>query len=150
MLFEISLKNHVSILADRDHRDLQEYSVDYRITDINENRFSVQYQGFCETISKGQEFCYGITVDILTGEALEVTDFITLDEQLLEKIQDGEIKYTSGPGYDKERVLQEAEWFLDNYNEDILNLKNCFFLEENELYLILQTNNSFILLEVNL
>lgn len=153
MLFDLSLRNNVSIMTDRDHRDLQEYSVDYRITDINENRFSVQYHGFCETIWKAQEFCYGITIDILTGEALEVTDFITLDEQLLERIKDGEIKYTSGPGYDENIVLIETQWFLDSYNEGLLNLQNCFFLEGQTLYLILtmhQGNSNFILLEVNL
>lgn len=151
-LFALSINGEDSFLFNRDTRDLIEYSSHYTITKWNEDILSIKYYGYLCSISRAKEFCYGVTINTKTGEEEEISKYVQIDEELVNNVENGSIKYYSSPEYDKAYVVAMVEGFVMNY--DILsNKNNMFFISEKLVNLIipvLQGNGNYIILELKL
>lgn len=150
-LFEQSLMNDVSFLVGRDMRGLVEYNMDYVITKANEYVFSIQYQGQLYSVNHGNNICSGITIDIRTGERIDLSEVITLDNTLIEKIRNGQIEYIDSAGYEEEFIIELVEEFLTNYQEGLLDTYSCYFLEDGMVNLIIQMshgNSNYIIVKI--
>ena len=149
-LFALSIGNDDSFLVGRGIRDIKEYCVDYTITKFDDDAFSIKYYGHLYSISRAKEFCYGITLRVQTGETAEVSDFIFVDEGLIEKLKKGDIKYHSSPQYDEAFVIDTVSEFIENF-DFLPNKTSLFFIDEKAVNLILpvtQGNSNYIVLEV--
>lgn len=152
ILFDISIENDDSFLVDRNTRELKEYYSDYTITKYDEDTFSIKYYGHVYSISHAREFCYGITINTSTGEMKQISDFISVDAELIKKLENGSIIYDSPPKYEKDFVLEAVTKFIDEY-DTLANKNNMFFIDETSVNLIIPVsygNSNYIILEIPL
>ncbi len=152
ILFDISIENNDSFLVGRDTREITEYYSDYTITKYDENIFSIKYYGHLYSISHAREFCYGVTIDANTGEMNQISDFISVDGELIKNIENGSITYDSHPMYEKDFVIEAASKFIEGY-DTLENKTNIFFIDENTVYLIIPVsygNSNYIILDIPL
>lgn len=152
-LFWQSLGYDDSFLVKRDTRDLREYRMDYVITKANENIVSVQYTGQISDIGHGHNRCYGITIDLRTGEKIDLLDIMALDRTLVERLKNKEIEYIDHAGYEEDVVIELVENFITDYNSGYINTYDNYFLEDNIVNLIVPVsggNSNYIILRVPL
>ncbi len=150
LLFALSIGNDDGFLIGRDIRDIKEYCSDYTITKSDDDFFSIKYYGHLYSISHARVFAYGITIDTKTGETRNISDFFSINEDLIKKLEKGEIKYHSAPMYDKSFVVETVLDFIESYNI-LPNKNNLFFISENCINLIIpvnQGNSNYIILEI--
>ncbi|MDL2281265.1 hypothetical protein LJC10_05345 [Selenomonadales bacterium OttesenSCG-928-I06] len=173
LLFDLSTGEH---LTERDFLGHREYYTNYTITKSDENLFSIKFYKYIGAISNSSRYCAGVTIDPKTGELKEVTDYITIDESLIEKVKDGRIKYYTGPRYKdsdteysigkmeevsgsqmkKEYALKLVAEFIedyrkysDKYPQDYKN--NSFYISDDFINLIILktfSNQTYIILEI--
>lgn len=150
-LFEQSLMDDDSFLVGRDMRGLVEYHMDYVISKANDYLFSIQYEGQLYSVNHGHNLCSGITIDIQTGERIDLSEIIVLDDTLVEKIKNGQIEYIDSAGYEEEYIIELLEEFLTNYQEGLLDTYSCYFLEDDLVNLIIpmsRGNSNYIVVKV--
>lgn len=112
--------------------------------------FSIRYESAINTVERYHNFCNGITINTHTGEAQPVSDFLTIDEAILAQIENDEIRY-SETGYTKEEVLDIVKQFIEDYQQGLQDEYNCFYLEEDSIYLIVPVaggNMNYFTLEI--
>lgn len=137
-LFSGSVRNDTRDLVGRDNTDEKERNADYMIIMADENMFSIKYESYIYTVWNAYEFCNGVTVDIHTGECMKISDFVSVDESLIEKVKNEEIEYFS-PGFRKEYVLYLLESFIEDYNNGSVDTYNCFYADEDYVYIVIPT-----------
>lgn len=148
-LFLESIGKEDSFLLNRDNRGLVEYNVDYVITKADEEIFSVKYWGDICAIDHQHRICSGITIDVQTGEKVKLSDYIRLNENLVQQVQKGEILYEDEAGYEIDFVISCVESFINNYRTE--EAYSCYYLEENTINLIIpmyQGNANYIILKI--
>ncbi|MDL2281262.1 hypothetical protein LJC10_05330 [Selenomonadales bacterium OttesenSCG-928-I06] len=173
ILFDLSIHN---ILTDRDLRQIREYYTNYTITKGDEDLFSIKFYKYVNSISRSSRYCAGVTIDPRTGELKEVTDYITIDESLIEKVKDGRIKYYTGPHYKdsdsehsigkieevtspqmkKEYAIELVAEFIKNYRKNSDELpqfykNHSFYISDDFVNLIIsrsRSNSTYIILEI--
>lgn len=150
-LFDEGICHDSCFLINRDIRGLVEYDMDYVITKANEEIFSIKYQGHLYSVDHGQNICSGITIDVKTGEKISLSEFIALDDELLNQLQNGDIEYVDQVGYEKEMIIEIVRRFLDDYKKDLIDTDNCFYIEQDMIGLIVpvyQGNANYIILNI--
>lgn len=150
-LFLESIGNEDSFLLTRDIRGLVEYNMDYVITKADEEIFSIKYLGDICSVDHQHWICSGMTIDVQTGEKINLSEFIILDEDLAQQVEKGEILYEDEAGYEVEFVISCIESFIDNFNNGIEDAYSCYYLEEDTINLIVpmyQGNANYIILKI--
>lgn len=150
-LFDEGICHDSCFLINRDIRGLVEYDMDYVITKANEEIFSIKYQGHLYSVDHGQNICSGITIDVKTGEKISLSEFIALDDELLNQLQSGDIEYVDQAGYEKEMIIEIVRRFLDYYKKDLIDTDNCYYIEQDVIGLIVpvyQGNANYIILNI--
>ena len=148
-LFYLGLRNDDSFLLGRNNRDLWEYRMNYTITMANEELFSIKYYGHMYTIWRAMRFCYGVTINVWTGDVAEISEYVIVNEELLRGIENREIVVHSS-GYDMDYVIELTSNFIMSYDA-MPNKSNYYFLTDNFVNLIVPVpygNGNYIILEI--
>ena len=150
VLFAQSIGNEENFLVNRDNRELVEFETNYTITMANDDMFSVKYYGHIYSISHAISFCYGTTVNAVTGEIAEVSDYIAIDDSLVALINNGSVEYFSAPEYDKATVERAVSEFIENQSI-VPHQNNCFYISDDRINLIIpvnQGNRNYVILSI--
>lgn len=83
---------YADCLSDRDTRLLREIMMDYEISKADDELISIKYYGTVLDVWHEHDFCQGITIDIQTGEKVALSELITLEDNLVERVENGEIE----------------------------------------------------------
>ena len=134
------------LVTTRDVRVNREYVCDYEITKAEDEEFSIKYYGYYSGGMREGTFCGGCTINIKTGERMELTDYITLDETIVDGIRSGKIEYRSSIDLDVEKVIMKTESFLQDCKSGSVDLQNCFYLSDDEVNLIIDTGDNYVIL----
>ena len=151
-LFLQSIGNDDSFLFGRDARLLRGCTVDYEITKADDALISVKYMEECWNVFRGHSFCWGITIDTRTGEKVALPEFITLEDNLVEQVENGEIQYISS-WFEWEDVIDSVELFCESYKKGFKDTYSCYYLEEDAINLVIylmQGNSAYIILRIPL
>ena len=151
-LFMYSMGNSDSFLVGRDGRLLREYTTDYEITKADEELISIKYYGECLSVFRDNDLCRGITIDTRTGEKVALPEFITLEDNLVEQVENGEIQYISS-WFEWEDVIDSVEYFCEFYEKGLEDTYSCYYLEEDAINLVIyliQGNSAYIILRIPL
>ncbi len=150
-LFSLSMRNDNSIIMERYNRELKEYCMNYIITKSEGDTISIKYTGHLYSVFHAQDFCFGITFNYKTGEIAKVTDYITINDKLLEYINEENIDYYSSSDYDKDIIINGISDFINDYNQNLIDLNNCFYIKEDEINLIIpvkQGNSNYFIIKI--
>lgn len=151
-LFMYSMGNSDSFLVGRDGRLLREYTADYEITKADEELISIKYYGECLNVFRDNYLCRGITIDTRTGEKVALSEFISLEDNLVEQVENGEIQYISS-WFEWEDVIDSVEFFCESYKKGFKDTYSCYYLEEDAINLVIylmQGNSAYIILRIPL
>lgn len=151
-LFLQSIGNDDSFLFGRDARLLRGCTVDYEITKADDALISVKYMEECWNVFRDHSFCWGITLDTITGEKVALSEFITLEDNLVEQVENGEIQYISS-WFEWEDVIDSVEYFCEFYKKGFEDTYSCYYLEEDVINLVIdlmQGNSAYIILRIPL
>lgn len=151
-LFLQSIGYDDSFLFGRDARLLRGCTVDYEITKADDALISVKYMEECWNVFRGHSFCWGITIDTRTGEKAALSEFITLEDNLVEQVENGEIQYISS-WFEWEYVIDSVEEFYEYYQKGLEDAYSCYYLEEDAINLVIDLmrgNSAYIILRIPL
>ena len=151
-LFLQSIGNDDSFLFGRDARLLRGCTVDYEITKADDALISVKYKEECWNVFRDHSFCWGITIDTRTGEKVALSEFITLEDNLVERVENGEIQYISS-WFEWEDVIDSVEEFYEYYQKGLEDAYSCYYLEEDAINLVIyhmRGNSAYIILRIPL
>lgn len=151
-LFMCSMGNSDSFLVGRDGRLLREYTTDYEITKADDELISIKYYRKCLNVYRDNDFCEGITLDTITGEKVALSEFITLEDNQVEQVENGEIQYISS-WFEWEDVIDSVECFCEFYKKGFEDTYSCYYLEEDAINLVIdlmQGNSAYIILRIPL
>lgn len=147
-LLEKGVPHFQDILVERKTLLENEYDTDYMITMADEHMISIKYDIYAENRSHYNYLCNGITLNVDTGERMKVTDYINVDETLIEGVKNGSIRCCTG--YTQEYIIAQIESFLEFFDEE--DMYDCFYLDEKYVYLIVHKsggNINYIILKIN-
>ncbi|MDE6747579.1 MAG: YARHG domain-containing protein [Lachnospiraceae bacterium] len=142
---------YADYLSDRDTRLLREIMMDYEITKADDELISIKYYGTVLDVWHENDICYGITIDIQTGEKVALSEIMTLEDNLVERVENGEIKMSSP--YDWEVSVGYIEEFYEDYQKGLRDDYTCYYLEEDAVNLVIDTmrgNNNYFILRIPL
>ena len=142
---------YTDCLSDRDTRLLREIMMDYEITRADDELISIKYYGTVLDVWHGHDICYGITIDIQTGEKVALSEIMTLEDNLVERVENGEIEMSSP--YDWEVSVGYIEEFYEDYQKGLRDVDTCYYLEEDAVNLvigILRGNMNYFILRIPL
>lgn len=124
---------------------------DYTIHLAEDDLLSIQYFSYSISLGAINIGSYGATFNPATGEILKLTDFITLDDTLFERLRNGEI-HCQQEFVTIEYALSTLEFFLYNHNEDSPSLAYCYYIDSDTLYLLMNVpyDDIYITLEIPL
>lgn len=151
-LFMCSMGNSDSFLVGRDGRLLREYTSDYEITKADDELISIKYYRKCLNVYRDNDLCEGITLDIITGEKVALSEFTTLENNLVEQVENGKIQYISS-WFEWEDVIDSVERFSELYQKGIEDVYSCYYLEKDAINLIIDLmdgNSSYFILRIPL
>lgn len=151
-LFLQSIGNDDSFLFGRAARLLRGCTVNYEITKADDALISVKYMEECWNVFHDNSFCWGITIDTRTGEKVALSEFITLEDNLVEQVESGEIQYISS-WFEWEDVIDSVEYFCEFYKKGVEDTYSCYYLEEDAINLVvdlMQGNSAYIILRIPL
>lgn len=140
--------NCSNLLIERDNFMAKEYKTDYIITMAEEDVISIMYLITLDSIWHYDNRCVGITIDVDTGSRAKISDYVDIDESLIEDVKNGTVTCFS-PGYNEEYIVSQLEWFLKYFDEE--DAYDCFFLDENNIYIIVSTiegNGDYFILKM--
>lgn len=149
MLLTRGASNCSNLLIERDNFITKEYKIDYIITMADEHVFSIMYSITLDSIWHYDNRCVGITIDVDDGSRAKVSDYVDIDESLIEDVKNGTVTCFS-PGYNEEYIISQLEWFLENFDEE--DAYDCFYLDENNIYIIVSTiggNENYLILKMD-
>ncbi len=138
-------------LINRDTRMIREDMADYEITKADDELISIKYYGTFLSVWHEHAFCQGITIDIQTGEKVALSELITLEDNLAERVENGEIEMSSP--YDWEYSAECIKEFYEEYKEGLQDEYTCYYLEEDAVNLvisILRGNANYFILRIPL
>ncbi len=142
---------YADYLSDRDTRLLREIMMDYEITKADDELISIKYYGTVLDVWHENDICYGITIDIQTGEKAALSEIMTLEDNLVEQVENGEIEMSSP--YDWEVSVGYIEEFCEDYQKGLRDDYTCYYLEEDAVNLVIDTmrgNNHYFILRIPL
>lgn len=142
---------YADYLSDRDTRLLREIVMDYEITKADDELISIKYYGTVLDVWHENDICYGITIDIQTGEKVALSEIMTLEDNLVERVENGEIEMSSP--YDWEVSVGYIEEFYEDYQKGLRDDYTCYYLEEDAVNLVIDTmrgNNHYFILRIPL
>lgn len=139
---------YADYLSDRDTRLLREIMMDYEITKADDELISIKYYGTVLDVWHENDICYGITIDIQTGEKVALSEIMTLEDNLVEQVENGEIEMSSPYG-----SVGYIEEFCEDYQKGLRDDYTCYYLEEDAVNLVIDTmggNNHYFILRIPL
>ena len=139
---------YADYLFDRDTRLLREIMMDYEITKADDELISIKYYGTVLDVWHGHDICYGITIDIQTGEKVALSEIMTLEDNLVEQVENGEIEMSSP--YGSVGLIEE---FCEDYQKGLRDDYTCYYLEEDAVNLVINImggNNHYFILRIPL
>ncbi|MBD5454566.1 MAG: hypothetical protein HDR30_09685 [Lachnospiraceae bacterium] len=142
---------YADCLSDRDTRLLREIMMDYEISKADDELISIKYYGTVLDVWHEHDICYGITIDIQTGEKVALSELITLEDNLVERVENGEIEISSL--YDWEFPVGYIEELYEDYQKGLLDEYTCYYLEEDAVNLVINImggNNTYFILRIPL
>ena len=142
---------YTDCLSDRDTRLLREIMMDYEITKADDELISIKYYGTVLDVWHEHDICYGITIDIQTGEKAALSEIMTLEDNLVERVEKGEIEMSSP--YDWEVSVRYIEELYEDYQKGLWDDYTCYYLEEDAVNLVINTmggNNHYFILRIPL
>ena len=84
------------------------------------------------------EFYEGINIDVHTGRIIDLDELVTLDDNLVEQIKSGEVRYICPREFDEETILSDMESYLEKRKENTTGLYNNYYLEEDKVCVIVR------------
>ena len=142
---------YADCLSDRDTRLLREIMMDYEISKADDELISIKYYGTVLDVWHEHDFCQGITIDIQTGEKVALSELITLEDNLVERVENGEIEISSL--YDWEFPVGYIEELYEDYQKGLRDEYTCYYLEEDAVNLVINImggNNTYFILRIPL
>lgn len=139
-------------LFERDMRQLQGCVTDYEITKVDDEVVSIKYIEECWDIYHDNTFYQGITLDVKTGEKIDLSAYIDLEDNLVEQVENGEIELIS-LGHEWEDVKDSIYWFYESYQNGEEDTYSCYYLEEDAINLcveLMQGNAAYVILRIPL
>lgn len=149
-LFLQSLGNDDSFLFRRDMRELRKFVTDYEITKADDELISIKYEETSWDIFHANSIYMGITIDVVTGEKVALPELITLEDDLAEQVENGEIELIS-LWHEWEDVKSSVEAFNDFYKQGAADYYSCYYLEEDAVDLLIplmQGNAAYVILRI--
>lgn len=138
-LFLLSINNDDSFLFGRNIGGLQQCTTDYVITKADSDIFSIVFTEQLITTGHTQDGCRGIAINVATGEALDLSEYVTLGTDLVSQVESGTIEFISEE-YEWSNVSADVVQFEKDYQAGSVDTAHCYYLEENALNLIVPLN----------
>ena len=142
---------NTNYIFDRNTRMLREILRDYEITKADDELISIKYYGTSLSVDHEHKICGGITIDIQTGEKVALSEIMTLENNLIERVENGEIEMSSL--YDWEVSVGYIEEFYKDYQKGLRDDYTCYYLEEDAVNIvigILRGNMGYFILRIPL
>lgn len=138
-MFLLSIDYNDSFLFERDISGLQQCTTDYMITKADSDLFSVVFMEQLVTLDDTENTCRGITVDVSNGTIFDLSEYVTLGNDLVSQVENGMIEFISEE-YEWSDVSADVERFEKEYRAGNIDTAHCYYLEEDGINLIVPLN----------
>ena len=120
-------------------REKEYVTIHYDITQLSERMISLCYYGFRHIPTRSYSYISGITIDLDSGEVMALSDFLSIDKELLYvQIANNEFEIINdAPPFE----LQTEGYIAAFINQE--NHVNDFYIKDNRVCLVIPTSGNY-------